>query len=349
MDTFVDSSWYYYRYCDPRNESLPFDPAVVAYWGPVDFYSGGVEHAILHLIYSRFFSRVFRDVGLVAVDEPFTRLLTQGMVLRHGAVMSKSKGNVVDPDDMISRYGADALRLYVMFVAPPEKEVEWTDTGLEGSYRFLGRVWRLADYLIPAIAAAPMPGGLVLDAAEQGVRRATHRAIDRVTRDIDPRMHLNTAISAVMEFVNDLYGFCDLRGVKPTGRDDAPAAAIDGVGTAAVLREAVESLILLKSPFTPHLSEELWERLGHSDGVVAAGWPVYDPAAVVEAVIEVPVQVNGKLRGRVQVMVGASDEDMLAAALASEAVQAHLAGMDVVKTVVANGRLVSIVVRPPKG
>jgi leucyl-tRNA synthetase len=348
MDTFVDSSWYYYRFCDPTNESLPFDPAAVAYWGPVDFYSGGVEHAILHLIYSRFFSRVFRDVGLVTIDEPFTRLLTQGMVLRHGAVMSKSKGNVVDPDDMISRYGADALRLYVMFVAPPEKEVEWTDSGLEGSYRFLGRVWRVADHLIPAVAGARATGGLSLDPDERGLRRMTHRTIDRVTRDIDPRMHLNTAISAVMELVNELYAFCDGRGIKPTGRDDAPPPVIERAETAAVLREALESLTLLLSPFTPHLSEELWARLGHTRGIVAAGWPEYDPAAAVEDEVEIPVQVNGKLRARLMLPVGASDEDMRAAALASPAVQAHLVGVDIVKTVVANGRLVNIVVKPAK-
>ncbi|MCC7044807.1 MAG: leucine--tRNA ligase [Acidobacteria bacterium] len=349
MDTFVDSSWYYYRYCDPTNESLPFDPRAVSYWGPVDFYSGGVEHAILHLIYSRFFSRVFRDVGLVTIDEPFTRLLTQGMVLRHGAVMSKSKGNVVDPDDMISRYGADALRLYVMFVAPPEKEVEWTDSGLEGSYRFLGRVWRVADHLIPALSGAPAVTGLVFDPDERGLRRATHRTIDRVTRDIDPRMHLNTAISAVMELVNELYAFCDGRGIKPTGRDDAPPAVVDRPETAAVLREAIESLILLLSPFTPHLCEELWARLGHADGVVAAGWPQYDAAATVEDEIEIPVQVNGKLRARIMMPVGASDDEMRATALASPSVQPHLAGVDIVKTVVANGRLVNIVVKPAKG
>src|SRR5690606_1581540 len=250
-----DSSWYYYRFCDPTNESLPFDPEAVAYWGPVDFYSGGVEHAILHLIYSRFFSRVFRDVGLLTIDEPFTRLLTQGMVLRNGAVMSKSKGNVVDPDDMIARYGADALRLYVMFVAPPEKEVEWTDSGLDGSYRFLGRVWRLADMLIPAVAGAPAPGAVDLDDAERGVRRAPQPPTDRVPRDIGPRMRLNPAVPAVTELVNELYAWCDTRGLKAPGRDDARAVTIDSPATAAVLREAVESLVLLLSPFTPLLSE----------------------------------------------------------------------------------------------
>ena len=349
MDTFVDSSWYYYRFCDPTNESLPFDPAAVSYWGPVDFYSGGVEHAILHLIYSRFFSRVFRDVGLVTVDEPFTRLLTQGMVLRHGAVMSKSKGNVVDPDDMIRQYGADALRLYVMFVAPPEKEVEWTDSGLDGSYRFLGRVWRVVDHLTPAVSGAVSPAGLALNEGERGLRRSTHRMIERVARDIDPRMHLNTAISAVMEMVNDLYAFCDRHGIKPTGRDDAVAAVVVRSETAAVLREAVEALVLVLSPFTPHLSEELWEGLGHTNGVVAAGWPVYDADAAREDVIEIPVQVNGKLRARITMPVGSTDDAIRAEALASAAVQAHLAGVDIVKTVVANGKLVNIVVKPARG
>jgi leucyl-tRNA synthetase len=350
MDTFVDSSWYFYRFCDPKNEQLPFDPKAVDYWAPVDFYSGGVEHAILHLIYSRFFARVFRDIGLVSHDEPFTRLLTQGMVLRNGAVMSKSKGNVVDPDDMIARYGADALRLYVMFVAPPEKEVEWTDAGLEGAYRFLGRVWRLADYLIPTLRTAPASvAGLTLDQRERTLRRATHRTIERVTRDIDPRMHLNTAISAVMELVNELYAFADARGLKPSGRDDAPAPVIERTESAAVLREAIEALILLLSPFTPHLSEELWERLGHEGGLAAASWPQADPEAAREEEIEIPVQVNGKVRARIHVPSGAAEEAIREAALASPAVQSHLAGVEVVRVVVANGRLVNIVVRPSKG
>jgi leucyl-tRNA synthetase len=236
-----------------------------------------------------------------------------------------------------------------MFVAPPEKEVEWTDSGLEGSYRFLGRVWRMADHLIPAVSGAPPVAGLALDPGERGLRLATHRTIERVTRDIDPRMHLNTAISAVMELVNELYAFCDSRGIKPSGRDDAPAAIVDRAESAAVLREAIESLILLLSPFTPHLSEDLWALLGHEDGVVAAGWPEYDAAATVEDEIEIPVQVNGKLRARIMMAVGASDEDMRATALASPAVQAHLSGVEVVKTVVANGRLVNIVVKPAKG
>jgi leucyl-tRNA synthetase len=349
MDTFVDSSWYFYRFCDAHNASLPFDPAKVAYWGPVDFYSGGVEHAILHLIYSRFFSRVFRDLGMATIDEPFSRLLTQGMVLRNGAVMSKSRGNVVDPDDMIAKYGADALRLYVMFVAPPEKEVEWTDTGLEGAFRFLARVWRMADAVIPAVRSAAAPRGSSLDADERAMRRMTHVTIRRVTTDIDPRMHLNTAIAALMEMVNELYAFADRHGIRPTGREGEPPVQIARPETAAVLREAIESLILLLSPFTPHLCEELWEMAGHADGVVAAGWPAVDETAARADEVEIPIQVNGKVRARVTLSADADDDTIKAAALETAQVQAHLAGMEIVKVVVANRRLVSVVVRPAKG
>jgi leucyl-tRNA synthetase len=345
MDTFVDSSWYFYRFCDAHNETAPFDASKVAYWGPVDFYSGGVEHAILHLIYSRFFSRVFRDLGLISIDEPFSRLLTQGMVLKNGAVMSKSKGNVVDPDDMIARFGADALRLYVMFVAPPEKEVEWIDTGLEGAAKFLGRIWRICDHLTPAVKHAPSPVDLVLDADERALRRRTHVTIRRVTLDIDPRMHLNTAISALMEMVNELNAFAEKRGVRPSGHDDQPPAVVERPETAAVLREAIEALILLVSPFTPHLAEELWECLGYSGGVVAAGWPEWDEAAARDESVEIPVQVNGKVRGRVTIAADASDSDIEAAALASGQVRPHIEGRQLVKVIVAKGRLVSVVVK----
>jgi len=343
MDTFVDSSWYFYRFCDAQNDQLPFDPAKVAYWGPVDFYSGGIEHAILHLIYSRFFSRVFRDIGLVTIDEPFTRLLTQGMVLRHGAVMSKSKGNVVDPDDMIQQFGADALRLYVMFVAPPEKEVEWTDSGLEGAFRFLNRVWRMVDHLTDIIRNAPAVSGLTFDDADRTMRRKTHSTIRRVTQDIDPRVHLNTAVAALMELVNELYAYAEIRGVRPQGLDDEARAAVDRQETAAVLRESVEALLLMLSPFTPHMCEELWAQIGHAEGVVAAGWPVCDEAAARDESIEIPVQVNGKLRGKAVVAADAAEADIQTAALA--AVESYLAGKTVVKVIVAKGRLVSVVVK----
>ncbi len=347
MDTFVDSSWYFYRFCDPHNDQLPFDPAKVAYWGPVDFYSGGVEHAILHLIYSRFFSRVFRDIGLVTIDEPFTRLLTQGMVLRHGAVMSKSKGNVVDPDDMIQQFGADALRLYVMFVAPPEKEVEWTDTGLEGAFRFLNRVWRLVEPAGEFVQSAPPILGLAFDAAERKMRRKTHTTIRRVTQDIDPRVNLNTAIAALMELVNELYAFCGAAALRdPLGAADEFAYDLTRPdATKAVFREAIEALVLMLSPFTPHMCEELWQHLGHTDGVVAAGWPSWDESAARDESIEIPVQVNGKVRGRVTVAADATEAEIEAAAIAAPTVVPHLAGKQIVKVIVAKGRLVSVVVK----
>ena len=344
MDTFVDSSWYFYRFCDPKNTAQPFAPDKVRYWGPVDFYSGGVEHAILHLIYSRFFCRVFRDLGFVDHDEPFTRLLTQGMVLKDGHVMSKSKGNVVDPDDMIEKYGADALRLYVMFVAPPEKEVEWNDSGLEGSFRFLARVWRAVEPLAETTRGTRPPSydGLELDDAHRALRRKTHQTIERVSGDLYPRVHLNTGIAALMELVNELYAFTDRIGLTKQGRLSSAEIA---PATRAVLIEAVEALVLMLSPFAPHMAEELWELLGHADGVVAAGWPAADAAVAAEEAIVVPVQVNGKVRGRVSVPTGIDEASLEAAALADPAIQAHTAGKTIVKVVVAKGRLVSIVVK----
>jgi leucyl-tRNA synthetase len=348
MDTFVDSSWYFYRYCDPQDEDLPFDPATVAYWGPVDFYSGGVEHAILHLIYSRFFARVFRDLGMTGISEPFTRLLTQGMVLKDGQVMSKSKGNVVDPDDMIRRYGADALRLYVMFVAPPEKEIEWTDAGLEGSWRFLARLWRIVDQLAETIGGdgIPAPSELPLDDAERALRRKTHDTIRRVTLDLDPRVHLNTAISAQMELVNELYAFCNRTGTLKPGKEVEEAETIGSVerpGTIAVLKEAVEALVRMISPFAPHMAEELWEMLGHAGGIVAAGWPEYDEAVARAEQVVIPVQVNGKIRGRLTVAADTGEDRLRELALADPQVAKHLEGKTVRKVVIAGGRLISIV------
>jgi leucyl-tRNA synthetase len=348
MDTFVDSSWYFFRFCDPQNSELPFDPEKVGYWGPVDFYSGGVEHAILHLIYSRFFSRVFRDLGMTTISEPFTRLLTQGMVLKSGQVMSKSKGNVVDPDDMIQKYGADALRLYVMFVAPPEKEIEWTDAGLEGSWRFLARVWRLVDQLAETIGGQgiPSPAELELNEAERGLRRKTHETIRRVTIDLDPRVHLNTAVSALMELVNELYAFCSKSECLKIGQqsDDVTAVGtMERAATVAVLKEAVEALVRMISPFTPHMAEELWELLGHTGGIVAAGWPVFDEHVAKAEEVVVPVQINGKLRARLTVPADTSEDRLRELALADPQVAKHLEGKTVKKVVVAGGRLVSIV------
>jgi leucyl-tRNA synthetase len=348
MDTFVDSSWYFDRFCDPKNDAQPFDPARAKYWMPVDFYSGGVEHAILHLIYSRFFTRVFRDLGYVDHDEPFTQLLTQGMVLKDGNVMSKSKGNVVDPDDMLQRYGADALRLYVMFVAPPEKEVEWTDAGLEGSFRFLARAWRLVDQWCETVAGEGIPSGaLAWDDAERALRRKTHDTIRRVTSDIEERQHLNTAVSALMELVNELYAFSERTRTGAPGRRgeaSAPIVEAERIETIAAVKEAVEALVLLLAPFAPHTAEELWERLGHTGGLSAGAWPVFDPEAAREESITVPVQVNGKLRSRLTVPASATEAQLREAALADPVVQGYTAGKSVRKVVVAGGRLVNVVV-----
>jgi leucyl-tRNA synthetase len=352
MDTFVDSSWYFYRFADPRNDRMPFDPAAVKYWLPVDFYSGGVEHAILHLIYSRFFARVFRDLGLVDHSEPFTQLLTQGMVLKDGAVMSKSKGNVVDPDTMLQKYGADALRLYVMFVAPPEKEVEWTDTGLEGSFRFLARVWRLADHWCDTVGGEGIDSPDTcerLNAAERALRRKTHETIRRVTVDIEERQQLNTAVSALMELVNELYAFSEGTATGPPGRRDAEEVAhagdTDRQETICVVREALDALIRLLSPFAPHTAEEMWELLGHGEALVAAAWPGYVAEVARADTIVVPVQVNGKVRGRLTVAAEASEQELEQLALSDPVVRTYTSGKTVKRVVVAKGRLVSLVVQ----
>jgi len=345
MDTFVDSSWYFFRFCDPKNDELPFDPEKVGYWGPVDFYSGGVEHAILHLIYSRFFTRVFRDLGMTHLSEPFSQLLTQGMVMKNGQVMSKSKGNVVDPDDMIQKFGADALRLYVMFVAPPEKEIEWSDAGLEGSWRFLSRVWRLTESLSETIGGEgiPAPSTFQLSDAERALRRKTHETIKRVSADLD-KLHLNTPVSAMMELVNDLYAFCSASRSVPVGEEAEKVGAIERPSTISVLKEAIEALVRMLSPFAPHMAEELWEALGHQGGVVAAGWPGYDEAVARADQIVVPVQVNGKVRARLTVAASMSEQELRETALADPQVRPYLGGKEVKRVVVARGKLVSIVV-----
>jgi len=346
MDTFVDSSWYFLRFADPTNAELPFDPAAAAYWMPVDFYSGGVEHAILHLLYSRFFTRVLRDVGLVNFDEPFTRLLTQGMVLKNGAVMSKSKGNVVDPDDMLQKYGADALRLYVMFVAPPEKEVEWSDAGLEGSFRFLVRVWRIVDHWAETIGGEGMPACNPADCsqAERALRRKTHDTIRRVTADIEERMHLNTAVSSLMELVNELYSFSEGTAHGAPTRGEPPAGRVERPQTLAALREAIDALVLMISPFAPHTAEEMWHMLGHADGLAAAKWPAFDAEVAKADEVEVPVQINGKVRARIVVPADSSEDRLRELALADTVVKNHTTGKTIRKVVVAKGPLVSVVV-----
>jgi leucyl-tRNA synthetase len=328
MDTFVDSSWYFYRYLSPRKADGPFDPAAVRYWFPIDLYVGGIEHAILHLVYSRFWTKFMRDLGLVPFDEPVTRLFPQGMVHKDGDVMSKSKGNTVAPDDMIDRYGADTLRLYILFVAPPELPLEWSDENIAGAHRFVNKVWRLVERHAEELASASDPPR-DLPPAGRDLRRKVHQTVAKVTRDIEERLQLNTAVAAMMELYNTIV--------------ELEARVAGEEGGRAVLREALETLVLLLNPFTPHLCEELAERLGRKGGLVRAAWPVADPVAAREEALELAVQVNGKVRGHVTVPREAQEEDVRRWALA--AVAEHVKGKEIVKVVVVPGRLVSVVTR----
>ena len=328
MDTFVQSSWYFLRYCCPDFACGPIDRARAGYWMPVDQYIGGIEHAVLHLLYSRFFTKALRDLGYVTVAEPFKNLLTQGMVIKDGAKMSKSKGNVVDPDALIERYGADTARLFTLFAAPPEKDLDWSDQGVEGSFRFLNRVWRLVFEVLPFIGSAGKPDPAALGDGARDLRRTVHKTIRKVTDDLDERFHFNTAISAVMELVNAIQSF------EPK---NAPE-------NAPVLREAVESVVQLLAPFVPHVAEELWESLGHQGGVEASGWPSYDPEATVEEELLIVVQVNGKLRGKVTVAVDAGEEQVKAAAFADDKVKPWLDGKQIRKAIYVPGKLLNIVV-----
>ncbi|MBU5614437.1 leucine--tRNA ligase [Geomonas azotofigens] len=328
MDTFVQSSWYFLRYCSPKFTSGPLDREQVEHWMPVDQYIGGIEHAVLHLLYARFFTKVLRDLGYCNVDEPFSNLLTQGMVIKDGAKMSKSKGNVVDPNALIERYGADTARLFSLFAAPPEKDLDWSDQGVDGSYRFLNRVWRLVYDVLPAIKQAGSVQVDKLSADGKKLRRAVHKTIKKVSEDVEDRFHFNTAIAAVMELVNAIQGFAG---------KDAPE-------NVAVVREAVESVVRLLAPFVPHFAEELWAELGHEVALEQAGWPGYDADAVVDEEITVVIQVNGKLRSKLTVAPDAKEDDVRAAALADDKILPYLEGKSVKKVVYVPGKLVSIVV-----
>ena len=328
MDTFVQSSWYFLRYCCPDFAAGPLDRLRAEYWMPVDQYIGGIEHAVLHLLYARFFTKALRDLGYVNVGEPFKNLLTQGMVIKDGAKMSKSKGNVVDPDALIDRYGADTARLFSLFAAPPEKDLDWSDQGVEGSYRFLSRVWRLVYDTLPFVAGAGAVDPSTLSDEARGLRRTVHKTIRKVTDDLDERFHFNTAIAAVMELVNALYAF------EPKNAQE----------NAAVLKEAVESVVLMLSPFVPHVTEELWEALGRQGGVEAAGWPVWDEAATIDEELLIVVQVNGKLRGKLTVPVDASEDAVKEAAFADEKVKPWLDGKQIRKAIYVPGKLLNLVV-----
>jgi len=333
MDTFVESSWYFLRYTSARLDTAPFDAAALKYWAPVDQYIGGIEHAILHLLYARFFTKILRDEGYPVSDEPFAHLLTQGMVLKDGAKMSKSKGNVVDPNAMIGRYGADATRLFILFASPPEKDLEWSDAGIEGAYRFLGRIWRLVEELEGALVAvkpcAPVEGELSPRAKD--LRRKEHDTVRRVTRDIENAFQFNTAVAALMELVNELYAVKDELRPLPEGP--------------RVLSSAVATTLALLSPVAPHLCEELWQVLGHATHLSEEPWPVHDEAALARDEVEVVVQVNGKVRGRAKLATDASEEEVRSVALGLENVAKHLEGKEIAKIVLIPGKLVSIVAR----
>jgi leucyl-tRNA synthetase len=332
MDTFVDSSWYFYRYTDAHNDRAPFDSKIAQYWFPIDQYIGGVEHAILHLIYSRFWTKFMRDIGLISNDEPVERLFTQGMVIKDGAKMSKSLGNVVSPDEMVARYGADAARLYSLFAAPPDRDLDWQDSGIEGIQRFLGRVYRFVirnakpdhpDW------TRPLPTDLPPQA--RAIQRKLHQTIKRVSDDFQGRWHFNTCISAIMELVNVLYA--------------EESAIAQGEVPARFLAQTQRELVLLLAPFAPYLAHELWEMLGEKGNLLKAAWPKYDAELAKEEELEIPVQINGKLRGRINVPADATEDFVIEHALADEKVQSAIAGKTIVKKIYVPGKLLNFVVR----
>jgi leucyl-tRNA synthetase len=326
MDTFVDSSWYFLRYCSPRDDKAPFDKKAAGYWMSVDQYIGGIEHAVLHLLYARFFTKVVRDLGLFDGDEPFTNLLTQGMVIKDGAKMSKSKGNVVDPDFILMKYGADTARLFSLFAAPPERDLDWSDQGVDGAYRFLHRVWTIV-YRHSGEVNGIKPAGP--EARGDTLYRKTHLTIKKVTEDIEREFHFNTAISALMEMVNEMY---DYTSGEASGKH------------LPVLRAAIDALTLLIAPFAPHFAEELWEALGNKTSIANAPWPQFDPQAIVASEIIVVVQVNGKVRSKLTLPAGTSDKDIEAAALADPKVKEFTNGKPPKKVIVIQGKLVNVVV-----
>ena len=327
MDTFLDSSWYFLRYADARNEQKPFDKEKADYWMNVDQYIGGVEHAILHLLYARFFTKVLHDIGLLEAEEPFENLLTQGMVLKDGAKMSKSVGNIVSPAQIIEKYGCDTARLFILFAAPPERDLDWSDTGVEGSYKFLNRVWRL---VLECIEKMPERAEVRIESKDdKSLYYELNKTVKRVTDSFAPgRFSFNTAISAIMELVNEMYR-CK--------QAEAPNHAL--------LREAAEKLVLLLSPFVPHICEEMWEKLGHSSAVYFESWPSYDEDALKLDTVEIVVQINGKVKMKADVDSSLSREALTDQMLEDESVKALIEGKNVVKVIAVPGKLVNIVVK----
>ncbi|WP_293808243.1 leucine--tRNA ligase [Phascolarctobacterium succinatutens] len=331
MDTFLCSSWYYLRYTDAHNDKMPFDKDVNNYWGPVDQYIGGIEHAILHLLYSRFFVKVLRDAGLVDYDEPFSNLLTQGMVIKDGAKMSKSLGNVVSPEEILSKYGADTARLFILFAAPPERELEWSDQGVEGSFRFLNRIWRIVQAFEAVLAQKVTEyDHSNLSEADKDLRRVLHSSIKKVTNDIETRFNFNTAISTMMELVNALYAY------KEAAKEP----------NAGLIYEAISDLIKMMSPFVPHITEELWRgAIDANSSVHEQSWPECDEEALKVDNVEIVLQVNGKVRGRLTVPAEATKEELEKIAMADANVQAHIGDATVRKVICVPGRLVNIVAK----
>lgn len=328
MDTFLDSSWYFLRYCDPKNENEPFSKEKTDYWMSVDQYIGGVEHAILHLMYARFFQKSLFDLGLVKDEEPFANLLTQGMVNKDGKKMSKSLGNVVSPEEIISKYGADTARLFILFAAPPEKELDWSDTGVEGSYRFLNRVWRMVSEFISNYGSSNNEKPIISTADDKKLNFVLNTTIKKVTEDISDRFNFNTAISSIMELVNELYKYKEKKDIN-----------------IPLLQEAISDVVIMLAPFTPHICEEMWEGMGHKESLTKVSWPVFDEKAMIKDTIEVVVQINGKLKERLNVANGISKEELTDIVMANEGVKAHIEGKTIIKTIAVPGKLVNIVVK----
>jgi leucyl-tRNA synthetase len=322
MDTFVDSSWYFYRYVDSKNSAAPFDGAKVAHWFPIDQYIGGVEHAILHLIYSRFWTKVMRDIGVIENSEPVKKLFTQGMVIRNGAKMSKSLGNVVAADDIAEKVGADTARLFTLFAAPPEKDVDWIDTCVEGISRFLARIYRYATRNIPCVGG----DGALVGSADAAVLRKLHQTLRKITEDFDSRWHFNTSIAAIMELINLLY-------------------SEESKISAAAMGQVLEILTLMLAPFAPYLAQELWEEQGREGAVFKHSWPAFDETLAAESELEIPVQINGKNRAKIVVAPGLDLEALKARALGDEKIAGLVEGKTVVKVIAVADKLVNVVVK----
>jgi leucyl-tRNA synthetase len=334
MDTFVDSSWYFYRYTDPHNDKAPFDRGKARYWFAIDQYIGGITHAILHLLYSRFFCKVMRDLGMVDHDEPIARLFTQGMVQKGGVAMSKSRGNVVGAIDMADKYGCDTGRMYTLFAAPPEKDLEWSEQGIEGSARFLHRVYRLVEKHAERVRGVPIDWNSRTDLAQATAKekilvRRTHQTLKRVTNDFEVRWHFNTSVALVMELVNDFYA------QEPLDQDVSPT----------VLKRMLAVLVLMLSPMTPHIAEEMWEMLGNSGTISRQKWPAYREDLTREEQIEIIIQINGRVRGKVLVDEGLSEAETKERALVDPRIAPLLAGKEIVRVIVVPKKLVNIVLR----